>query len=514
LNTVAADAPRLGDKLWVLLVLVAGGLLGVGLVVNTLITAVLFVGLVGGLCAWLLALRTNRPFVLSLAALLVGYTIFGRGLAYVGVGPVRVGEAVFFLGLTSLLVGKRLVPVLTTKAFWIFGLFGVWGLTRTLPFVGEFGQDALRDAVIWGYALFALALLAACLEKPEILGAIRRWYPWVLNLIVFTAPIGLGLAAWRPDLLPRVGPGVEGLEIRPADLSVHLGAAATFVLLGLGTPLGSGLNARGRLLRIVWWTSWLAGIGLATSASRAGMLAVCACFLLTGLRIPVRRWAYPISIGVLGITLSLGLGLGRFAVKADRVVGAEQLAENIKSLFGKSSQRTAENTTQWRLEWWERIVDNTILSKGHALQGEGFGPEIWPPFESDVDKPPLRSPHNISMTFLARSGLVGLLLWISVQSLFAFQVSTSIFREFRARRSEAAIFGLWILGYWTAFLVSASFSVQIESPQGGIWFWSVIGAGLAFAELSRSGRLADVMSSIGFKSEQPSVTMAQEPIGA
>ena len=35
------------------------------------------------------------------------------------------------------------------------------------------------------------------------------------------------------------------------------------------------------------------------------------------------------------------------------------------------------------------------------------------------------------------------------------------------------------LAYWGAFMANASFDVFIEGPMGGIWLWTVFGAGLA-----------------------------------
>jgi len=37
---------------------------------------------------------------------------------------------------------------------------------------------------------------------------------------------------------------------------------------------------------------------------------------------------------------------------------------------------------------------------------------------------------------------------------------------------------IWILAYWMAFLVNATFDVFLEGPQGGIWFWSIFGFGI------------------------------------
>ena len=38
---------------------------------------------------------------------------------------------------------------------------------------------------------------------------------------------------------------------------------------------------------------------------------------------------------------------------------------------------------------------------------------------------------------------------------------------------------LFLLGYWLAFMINASFDVFLEGPMGGIWFWTVYGVGLA-----------------------------------
>ena len=37
----------------------------------------------------------------------------------------------------------------------------------------------------------------------------------------------------------------------------------------------------------------------------------------------------------------------------------------------------------------------------------------------------------------------------------------------------------FLLAYWVAFLINASFDVYLEGPMGGMWFWTVWGVGLA-----------------------------------
>ena len=47
---------------------------------------------------------------------------------------------------------------------------------------------------------------------------------------------------------------------------------------------------------------------------------------------------------------------------------------------------------------------------------------------------------------------------------------------------------LWILSFWLAFMVNAAFDVYLEGPQGGIWFWCLIGFGIAALEAQRAER--------------------------
>jgi hypothetical protein len=52
---------------------------------------------------------------------------------------------------------------------------------------------------------------------------------------------------------------------------------------------------------------------------------------------------------------------------------------------------------------------------------------------------------------------------------------------------EWANLNIWILIYWGAAMINGSFDVYLEGPQGGIWFWSIIGFGIVVAEVeSRS----------------------------
>jgi peptidoglycan/LPS O-acetylase OafA/YrhL len=90
------------------------------------------------------------------------------------------------------------------------------------------------------------------------------------------------------------------------------------------------------------------------------------------------------------------------------------------------------------------------------------------------------------MTVLARMGVPGEIAWLLLQSSFGFSMLAAYFRARRLGREWWARLNLWILAYWLAFLVAMSFGVYLEGPYGGIWFWCLLGFGIALLEAQRS----------------------------
>ena len=51
--------------------------------------------------------------------------------------------------------------------------------------------------------------------------------------------------------------------------------------------------------------------------------------------------------------------------------------------------------------------------------------------------------------------------------------------------NELANMNIWALAYMSAFMVNSSFDVYLEGPQGGIWFWAMMGFVIALTEEQR-----------------------------
>src|SRR5207248_9349956 len=104
------------------------------------------------------------------------------------------------------------------------------------------------------------------------------------------------------------------------------------------------------------------------------------------------------------------------------------------------------------------------------------------------------NPHNGHLAMLARAGVPGLTLWALVQVTWAWSVLRAyVWSRRLGERNWPELF-LFLLGYWIAFMINASFDVYLEGPMGGIWYWTVYGVGLAAVAIHRTdpAALADL----------------------
>lgn len=482
---------RAALPLW-LLALGIAGVIGALVAWNATVASVLVaVGLVGSTAV---ALRAQLPrLALSfLGVCLLGYALLGKGFAYIGVPPLFVGEMALGLCLLALLLRGKPGLLGRSPLLYLLLAYMAVGFIATVPFVQTYGIDAVRDAVLWGYALFALCLAVLLVQYGWVLSAVQQ-YARLIPLFLCVAPFLL-LAS---KLLNGTGPKLPGsqvplLDLKGGDVAVVLAMIATFLMLGLHRlpEFGAARRALGEKREWLWWLLWIATAAIPLFRVRAGILAVGAAILIVVLGRAASRWQKPL-LTLLATFAVLAIFNVQIQLGGRTTVSVESLLANVQSISSSTTgDESLDGSRRWRLLWWNDIADYTLRGP-YFWTGKGYGLNL-----ADADgfqvgynagEALLRSPHNAHMNILARSGVPGVLAWAALQLTFAGMLILASWRA-RVRGQQLwARLDLWILASWAAFMINASFDVYLEGPQGGILFWSFFGFGMALLEMQRRG---------------------------
>ena len=423
------------------------------------------------------ARASGDVYLRFLGAVLIGYALFSRSFAYLGVPPLFIGEITLALGAVVLLRAGGFGRVAERPIFWVLAAYVALAVVRTVPFLGEHGLDAPRDAMQVFYAAFAVIVAGLVMRRPERL----RWLVEKYAVLAVSATVLLGgiylVGKTGEASLPKLPWGdVRVIEAKGGDMMVHLTGITLFLMMGFHK-------------RHAWLLALLViDIAAIAISNRGGMVAfILGCGVAWVLRPRTAR------VGKLAYVLVFFLVAGSVAgqlveVKihgGTRSLSVEQLVTNVKSVFGGGESSSLDGTKKWRLDWWEKIWTYTVVDGTYFWDGKGFGVNLA---KSDgfLAVKDLRSPHNGHMTILARMGVPGLALWLLLQLMWAW---LGLAAWSRARlRGDVRWQGFlaMLAGYWIAFHVNASFDVYFEGPMGGIWFWTVWGVGIAAFWIERT----------------------------
>lgn len=125
-----------------------------GVVISPPVTTVVTMGLIIFATGAFIRTRLAGKYLGLLGLGLGGYAFLGRGFAYLGVPPFYVGELLLSLGLVALLIARGLGRAYRSPLFLPLVAVLLLGVASTVPHLQQYGLTALRDAAIWGYAVF------------------------------------------------------------------------------------------------------------------------------------------------------------------------------------------------------------------------------------------------------------------------------------------------------------------------------------------------------------------------
>jgi hypothetical protein len=291
--------------------------------------------------------------------------------------------------------------------------------------------------------------------------------------------VGFWLTRFGVDYVPQLYGDVPIVELSASAVGTHLAGAMVFVLIGF------------RKVSLLWVLVWVATLALVSPISRGAALA--ALLPVAFAMIMLGRFRLMLSTVLVGVSILAAVLAIEGTQDYDpnevtqRQISAQQIVENAKSIIWESGQQN-EGTKQWRIKWWNIIIDDTIHGPSFWT-GRGFGFNLgdaqgfgW----SGDSGPPTRSPHNVHMTLLARAGVPGLVLWsIVLISWIGMQLNAIFSARARGQEQWAKLF-LFVTCYAASFIINATFDVTIEGPMQGIWFWCLFGFGIGSVMVYRA----------------------------
>jgi len=417
------------------------------------------------------------PVLVLLFVVVASYAAFGKGFAYAGVPPVFVGEVVLVVVVVAVLVRPTPLPRHAAAAIAV----GVAALSAVQLAIDRLDPavplvETLRGLAPIYYAAFAFAAYALLRSQEERDGrvavaalvdrAVTRAAPGVVAALSVLAALLLtdpdGLPTWPTS-------GTSVLASKPGDIAVALVLTLPFTF-SRGTARTAGVG--GAVAPLLWG---LAAV-LVTFRSRGALLALAIGTLLVR---PRATRVVKGAFAALAVVLFLYVSGVSIEVRRGREVSYDALVDAVASLLGTQPQDEIEGnyvgTATWRSEWWRDIWDD-VTGEHMVLHGHGWGDNlavryhVVDPDAVPGDQPILRLPHNIFFSLAGRAGVVVAVAFLAVPVMSVVRSFTSpTVRDGPPRLVQGA------RGAVTAALVTGMVDVYLESPQGGILLWSLVG---------------------------------------
>ena len=401
-------------------------------------------------------IQIYKIILLSVLAL---YINFGKGIAY-----GYLAEVLLLLGIVVILLQYKTYEVLWNKRiaillfFLILNVFYVFRGRLNYPIL-----EVLRDSFVINYALFVFIVFIFKDQLEQLrtqIFTIYKFYPFIQVILFFLS---------QNDKIAEISffNDVHLLFFKYGDICVHLFIATILQFAGY-IKLDKPYN----YINIIFIVFILM---IASSYSRGGMLSYLLGMGLFFIFTPNSLFREHIKFYLKFIPVAIIIALPFFlTIEVDenfqgRKPGLEQLKNNSLSIISNNQDGNLEDNKLWRLVWWVEITNYTFFGD-HFLFGKGIGNNLS--LEDGInieDDNEVRSPHNYSMTILARYGVIVFLTWV-------YWVYLTFIRLKRKERSAIVVLHTSIL---FVFLFNASFDVFLEGPMGGFPFWIFVGLDLA-----------------------------------
>jgi len=409
--------------------------------------------------------------VLALVAL-SGYLLLTRGFEnltlHIGGFPIIIGYGIIYTSLALAVFSRRQLiaralkepPVLCMLALLAFA---VVHLVVDIP---SYGIWALRDSTMCLDGMFMLLGLAWAMKRNNSIFLAQ----WILGLFVvnlmysYTMPWGEKLWSWSPVSGVFLKVPLLGDFVGTGDLLV---AGALFCIC-----VGSYLVPRPSWLMLALTLGQFLGVSI-TQGRRTYVGTAAALVLLVlfgeGKKFAKLLILVPSALVVVFLVTTVG-GLkisGRIGE-----VNLDFLKAHLRSI--ETSEGTPGSSRETRVDMVEQALQHFYV---HPVLGEGFGQ----PLIADIDESNgavTRMPHNSSITYLARLGLIGFVIWIAFHLLLIKRFVSVLRWRNTGDDKRLPAFVLWLFLFYVLFMITSLVEAPFEFPSGAVPFYFFMGLAL------------------------------------
>jgi O-antigen ligase len=127
----------------------------------------------------------------------------------------------------------------------------------------------------------------------------------------------------------------------------------------------------------------------------------------------------------------------------------------------------------------------------HPVLGEGFGQPLLTQMDmnnGEGNNAVTRTPHNSSLTYLARLGVVGFAIWVGFHLCLTKRFIYALRQRRYCHDKRVSALVLWAFLFYVLFMITSFVEAPFEFPSSAVPFYFLMGFALGLIRWHLSGR--------------------------
>ena len=400
-----------------------------------------------------------------------GYMLLNYGFEnltiHVGGFPIIISYGMMYAALGLAIINHRDQIKRAMKEPAVLCMLGllVFSLAHLAIDVPSYGLWALRDSSMCLDGMFMLLGMLWAM-KSNSLKFMGKWLLtlFVLNMLYsFTLPWGEKIWSWSPE---------SGVFLSVPILG-NFNGTGDLLLAGALFCICAGVYVLSRPSWLMLFLALAQFLGVAISQVRRMYLATVVVIVILALLGETKKYAkLLILLPAAVVVILLVTTVGGFQISGRiGVINLEFFRDHIRSI--SDSEGTPGSSVESRFIMADEALGHF---RAHPVLGEGFGLPLLTIID-ETNGSVTRMPHNSSLTYLARLGVVGFAMWIAFHYCMIKRFVYAFLRRRRRHLDDERVsaFVLWLGLFYVLFMIGSLVEAAFEFPSGAIPFYFFMG---------------------------------------